>query len=719
MKSSKNSKFKIKNYLEPKEHDETKKEGLTDKPGEGMYVCPMHPEVTRKEPGDCPKCGMKLEKHNYGGKHAGMEESFKRRFFIALPLTIIVLALSPKIQQWFGFSIDFLGREIALFLLASIIVLYAGFPFYQMAVGEIKTRAFAMMTLVSLAVLSGYLFSVAATFIFPGESLYWEISTLVLAFLFGHWMEMRAVRGASGALAQLAKLIPPTAHLVKGDVVEDVGTEELQKGDKILIRPGEKVPIDGKVIAGESSVNESAITGESRPVGKKAGETVIGGTINNDGSLTVEVTKTGAETAISQMMELVRQAQETKPPVQKLADNAARWLTFVAVSVGISTFIFWFFVSPQGAVFAATLAISVIVIACPHALGLAIPTVTTVTTSIAAKNGILIRDMRAAEVARKLSYVVFDKTGTLTQGKFGVSQIIPFGEINEENLLRLVAAVEFHSQHSIAQGILDETTKRSITIEAAKKFHSFPGKGAVGEVERQQVAIGSKAFMDQQGLGVARFETMVIEPTLAGKSIVWVAVDGKPAGVLVLDDLVREESVEAIKALKEMGISVAMLTGDAEPIAKRIAEELEIDTFFAQVLPEDKVNKIKELQSQGNIVAMVGDGVNDAASLTQAHLGIAIGAGTDVAVESAEIVLVKNDPRDVVKAIKLSYATNSKMKQNLAWAAGYNVVAIPVAAGVLFSFGILLRPEWAALLMSASSIIVVVNALRLRSVKLA
>ena len=719
MKPSKNSKLKIKNYSEPKKHNETKKEGLTDKPGESLYVCPMHPEVTRKEPGNCPKCGMKLEKHNHGGKQAGMEESFKRRFFIALPLTIIVLALSPKIQQWFGFSIDFPGREIALFLLASMIVLYAGFPFYQMAVGEIKTRAFAMMTLVSLAVLSGYLFSVAATFIFPGESLYWEIATLVLAFLFGHWMEMRAVRGASGALAELAKLIPPVAHLVKGDVVEDVGTEELQKGDKILIRPGEKVPIDGKVIAGESSVNEAAITGESRPVGKKAGETVIGGTINNDGSLTIEVTKTGEETAISQMMELVRQAQETKPPVQKLADNAARWLTFVAVSVGISTFIFWFFVNPQGAVFAATLAISVIVIACPHALGLAIPTVTTVTTSIAAKNGILIRDMRAAELARKLTYVVFDKTGTLTQGKFGVNQIIPFGEINEENLLRLVAGVEFHSQHSIAQGILDETTKRSIAIEAAKKFQSFPGKGALGEVDGQQVAIGSKAFMDQQGLGVARFETMVIEPTLAGKSTVWVAVDGKPAGVLVLDDLVREESVEAIKALKGMGISVAMLTGDAEPIAKRIAEELGIDTFFAQVLPEEKVEKIKQLQSEGNIVAMVGDGVNDAASLTQAHLGVAIGAGTDVAVESAEIVLVKNDPRDVVKAIKLSYATNSKMKQNLVWAAGYNVIAIPVAAGVLFSFGILLRPEWAALLMSASSIIVVANALRLRSLKLA
>ena len=687
----------------------------------GLYTCPMHPEVTRKSPGDCPKCGMKLEKHEQGGKHNGMEESFKRRFFIALPLTLVVLLLSPKIQEWFGFSIDFPERVIILFLLSSIIVLYTAFPFYQMAAGEIKTRSFAMMTLVSLAVLSGYLFSVAATFLFPGESLYWEISTLVLAFLFGHWMEMRAVRGASGALAELAKLIPPNAHLIRGKEVVDVRTEGLKIGDKILIRPGEKVPIDGKVIDGESSVNESMITGESQPVGKKKDDKVIGGAINNDGSLTVEITKIGEETAIAQMMELIREAQETKPSVQKLADQAARVLTFTALAVGISTFAFWFFVAPQTAVpaiFAGTLAISVIVIACPHALGLAIPTVTTITTSLAAKNGILIRDMRAAEIARKLNYVVFDKTGTLTKGKFGVSNVIAFTDIAEEKILQIAASVEYHSQHSVAQGIIEEAKKRRIMFEPANKFQSIPGKGALGVVEGKKILVGNKTLMQESHLEPERHENMVIEATLEGKTFIWVAADDKLIGVVTLEDLVRSESKEAIQQLKNLGIKTAMLTGDNHMIADKVAKELQIDTFFSEVLPGDKVNKIKELQDKGNIVAMVGDGVNDAASLTQAHVGIAIGAGTDVAIQSAEIVLVKDDPRDVVKAIRLSQVTNAKMKQNLAWAAGYNVIAIPLASGVLFSLGILLRPEWAALLMSASSIIVVVNALSLRNTNL-
>ena len=687
----------------------------------GVYTCPMHPEVTRSQPGDCPKCGMKLERHEHGGKHAGMEESFKRRFFVALPLTIIILALSSKIQQWFSFSIDFTGREIVIFLLTSVIVLYAGFPFYQMAIGEIKTRAFAMMTLVSLAVLSGYTFSVAATFLFPGESLYWEISTLVLAFLFGHWMEMRAVRGATGALAELAKLIPPTAHLLKGKETVDVGTETLQKDNKILVRPGEKVPIDGVVIEGESSVNESMVTGESRPVAKKKGDEVIGGTINQDGSLTVSVTKTGEETAVSQIMELVREAQESKPAVQKLADRAAKVLTFTAVIVGVSTFIFWFFISPQTvvpAIFAATLAISVVVIACPHALGLAIPTVTTITTSLAAKNGILIRDMRAAEIARKLDYVVFDKTGTLTQGKFGVSEILTTKGYSEKDVLTFSASIEQHSQHSIAQGIVEGARREGFEFTSAKNFKSFPGKGAKGEINAANIIIGNKSLLQESEVSVGELEQEIKPLEEAGRTFVYVARNNKLVGVIALEDIIREESREAIAALRSIGIRTAMLTGDNKSIAESVAKRLGIDTFFAEVLPEEKVNKIKQLQNEGNIVAMVGDGVNDAASLTQAHVGIAIGAGTDVAVESAEIVLVKNDPRDVVKAIKLSQATNAKMKQNLAWAAGYNVIAIPVAAGLLFSFGILLRPEWAALLMSASSVIVVFNALTLRNTKL-
>ena len=678
-----------------------------------IYTCPMHPEVVAREPGKCAKCGMDLvpmgdaehdEPHSakasrdaHGGHHAGMEEQFKRRFFAAVPLTLIVLALSPKIQEWFGFEIAFPGINLVLFGLASVIALWAGWPFYQMAKAELQNKAPAMMTLVSFAVLAGYFFSVAATFLFEGESLYWEISTLVLAFLFGHWMEMRAVRGATGALAELAKLIPPTAHKVVDRGTQDVGTGELQVGELVLVRPGEKIPIDGVVKEGESSVNESMVTGESKPVAKKAGSEVIGGTINNDGSLTVEVSKTGEETAISQIMELIRQAQETKPPVQKLADRAASWLFYIAVLVGSGTFLFWLFVSPQGAIpaiFAGTLAISVVVIACPHALGLAIPTVTTITSSLAAKNGILIRNMKAAEIARKLTYVVFDKTGTLTTGEFAVQ------EVSSGQILQLAASVEALSEHPIARAIVRKAKENNMQLLRVEDFARIPGKGVRGKVEGKEILI--LQAKKEQGR----------------HTIVEIFQNNKKLGAISLADEIRQESFEAIGALKEMGIKVAMITGDAENVAKSVAKELGIDTYFARVLPEDKVNKIKELQQKGEIVAMVGDGVNDAASLTQAHVGIAIGAGTDVAIESAEIVLVKDNPKDVVKAIKLSQKTNSKMKQNLAWAAGYNIVAIPMAAGILFPFGILLRPEWSALLMSASSVIVVANALLLKRVKL-
>lgn len=704
-----------------KEGEEHKHYGSSNKLGAGTYyTCPMDPDIISKEPGNCPKCGMKLmpiqKGHEGHSQHIGMEESFKRRFFLTLPLTILVMALSPMIQQWFGFSINFPGIEIVTFLLTSIIVFWAGLPFYQMAKGEIKAKNYGMMTLVSLAVLAGYGFSTLATFAFEGESLYWEISTLVLAFLFGHWIEMRAVRGATGALTELTKLVPSSAHLISGKEVRDVETETLQKGDLIMVRPGERIPIDGEVIKGESSVNESMVTGESAPVEKGVGSLVIGGTINADGSLRIKVTKVGEETAISQMMELIRQAQESKPDVQKLADKAASLLTLVALTVGIGTFLYWALLTNQGVVFAGTLAISVIVIACPHALGLAIPTVTTITTALAAKNGILIKDMRALEISRNLNYIVLDKTGTLTKGEFGVAEILlTSNKITSNKLLEASAAVEGDSQHPIALGIVTEAKKKGLKIPSISNFKSFPGKGAQAKAGKDLVVVGNKKMMEQ--IGIKDLELNSVKSKNVG-TLVYVAINSKLAGVLVLSDLIREESRLAIDEFRKMGIKTAMLTGDHEDVAKMVAEKLGIDTYFAQVLPEDKVNKIKELQQKGNIVAMVGDGVNDAASLTQAHIGIAIGAGTAVAVESAEIVLMKNNPLDVVKAIKLSQKTNQKMVQNLIWAAGYNVITIPMAAGVLYNYGILLKPEWSALIMSASSLIVVANALLLRREKL-
>lgn len=708
-----------------------------------LYACPMDPDVIKEKAGKCPKCGMELtplepyeKKHGEHTGHMSMEDDFKKRFFITLPLVLIIMLLSPNIQKWFGFSLDFFGKNFLMFVIGTFIFFIGGKPFFKAAKGEISTFNLGMMTLVALAISVGYFFSVAATFLFAGESLYWEISTLISVFLLGHWFEMRAVRGATGALNELAKLIPPTAHkIVRGPAARvtpqfniiDVKTEELEKGDRVLVKPGEKIPIDGIVVDGESFINESMVTGESRPISKKKADKVIGGTINNDGSLTIEITKVGRETAVAQIMDLIRKAQESKPNVQHLADRAANVLTFVAIIAGISSFLFWFFVSPHGAVFAATLAVSAIVVACPHALGLAIPTVTTVTSALGARNGILIKDMKGLEIARKINYVVFDKTGTLTKGEFGVVNVVVAGSTfakasadkpaAENEILRLAAAVEAHSQHSIAAGIVNEAKKRDIKAPEVKGFKSYPGKGAEGMVEGKRVAVGNKALMDESKVQSLGFE--ISDEEAKGKTQVYVVVDNRLAGVILLADMVREESKEAIAKLKQMGIKTAMLTGDTKDVAEKIGKQLDIDTIFAQVLPDDKVNKVKELQSKGNIVAMVGDGVNDAPSLTQAHVGIAIGAGTDVAVESAEIVLMKNDPEDVVKAISLSRKTNTKMVQNLIWATGYNVLAIPTAAGVFYkSFGILLKPEWAAILMSLSSIIVVFNALLLKKAKL-
>jgi Cu2+-exporting ATPase len=695
----------------------------------------MHPEVVFDEPGKCPKCGMDLvmshkemkmeegkketveEPMDHTAHHAQMGHNFKTLFFQTLPLTLLILVLSPNIQKWFGYNLEFSYQNLVLFGLGTAVALYGGWPFFSSAKFEILEKNFGMMTLVSLAVLSGYIFSVAATFLFTGESLWWEISTLVSAFLFGHWMEMRAVMGTTGALTELAKLIPPDAHkLVDGKEVQ-VKTEELIRGDKVLVKPGEKVPVDGIIVDGESSVNEAMITGESKPVFKKVGDGVVGGTINNDGALTIEITKVGTESALSQIMKLIKQAQTTKPAVQRLADRAANVLTLAAIVVGTGTFFYWSMINPHGAVFAATLAITVIVVACPHALGLAIPTVTTITTQVAARNGILIKDIKALEVARKLEWVMFDKTGTLTKGEFGVDRVATRGD--EGRMMWVAASIDALSQHSIAQAVVREAEKRKINLAKTEEFNSLPGRGVEGKVEGMKYVLGNEALMSERGINLDDLKREVEKEIAEGKSFIWIAESEskKLLGVIVLSDVIREESFAAVKKLHEMKVKVAMITGDNENIAKAVAEQLKIDTYFAGVKPEDKVNKVKELQAQGGVVAMVGDGVNDAPALTQANVGIAIGAGTDVAVEAGQIILVKNNPSGIAKIIELSRRTNTKIKQNLVWAAGYNVVAIPVAAGVLYGAGILLRPEWAALLMSASSVIVVANAFLLKRTK--
>ncbi len=632
---------------------------------------------------------------------------FKKRFFISLIITIPILVLSPTIQSILKYSASFYGSNIIIAVLASIVTVYGAMPFFIGAIREIKNKNWGMMTLVALAVISGYLFSLGTTFLFNAMDFYWEISTLVVFLLFGHWMEMKAVTSASGALGELAKLIPQKANLLKGKEIIEISTEELNIGDIVLLKPGEKIPIDGIVIEGQTSVNESMITGESKPVSKNKNDKVIGGSINFNGSIKIKVTKTGKDTTLSQIIELVKQAQSSKPRTQRLADKAANYLTISAIIVGVLAFIYWFLIANQPLVFAITLTITIIVIACPHALGLAIPVVTSITTTLAAKNGMLIKDMSAIETAEHLDYIIFDKTGTLTKGVFEITDII-----GDKKTLEYAASLELNSEHIIGKGILKKAEEKNIKITPAKNFKAIPGKGATGRINNLQIYIGNLALLNQFNIkNDLKNESKKLASE--GKTIVYVADKVKVLGIIALSDVIREEAKEAIKQLKKIGIKTAMLTGDNKNVAEYVSEELEIDTYFADVLPKDKVNKIKELQQKGK-VAMVGDGINDAPALTQADIGIAIGAGTEVAIESAQVILVKDNPLEVVKLIRLSKETKRKMKQNLWWAAGYNIIAIPLAAGVLYPVGIILRPQWGALIMAASSIIVVGNSLLLK-----
>ncbi|MDD1753224.1 MAG: heavy metal translocating P-type ATPase, partial [Methanotrichaceae archaeon] len=551
-----------------------------------------------------------------------------------------------------------------------------------------------------------YFYSAAVVFGLEGEIFFWELATLIDIMLLGHWIEMRSVLGASRALEELVKIMPSEAHLVKDGQTVEVKVESLKLGDRVLVKPGEKIPVDGAVIEGETSVNESMLTGESRPITKRSGDNVIGGSINGEGSISLEVKKIGSETYLNQIIELVRQAQESKSRTQDLADKAARWLTIISLSVGAVTFVAWLYFG-KDSTFAVERAVTVMVISCPHALGLAVPLVVAVSTSLAAKSGLLIRDRSAFEKARDLQAVVFDKTGTLTEGRFGVTDVLSFSELNENDILRLTASLEANSEHPIAAGIVNSSKEKGIELVRIHEFKAIPGKGVEGQIQGKRWMVVSPGYLREINIDLK--DERIDKLAQQGKTVVFLLEENKPIGAVALADIVRKESIEAIGKLKSMNIRCMMLTGDNKFVAKWVATDLGLDDFFAEVLPHEKAEVIKKVQ-EDYIVAMVGDGVNDAPALVQADVGIAIGAGTDVAVESADIVLVRNDPRDVVYIVGLSKKTYAKMSQNLLWATGYNAIAIPLAAGILYSYGILLSPAVGAILMSASTVIVAINA---------
>lgn len=645
--------------------------------------------------------------HRDGGRHEGhVTEDFKRRFIVSLILTIPILALSPFIQGLLRFRFEFPGSMYVLFLLSTIVYFYGGYPFLKGFAREVRENNIGMMTLIATAISAAYFYSSAVAMGLKGEAFFWELATLIDIMLLGHWIEMRSVLGASRALEELVKIMPSEAHLIKDGQMEDVKVEALQPGDRVLVKPGEKVPVDGSVIEGGTSVNESMLTGESKPVTKKVGDSVIGGSINGEGSISVEVRKIGQETYLYQVIQLVKQAQESKSRTQDLADHAARLLTIISLSVGAVTLAAWLYFGRDSA-FAVERAVTVMVISCPHALGLAVPLVVAVSTSLAAKSGLLIRNRQAFERAGDLQAVVFDKTGTLTEGRFGVTDIVPLAEADELEILRLAASLEASSEHPIARGIVNDLSEKGLGPLHVHEFRAIPGKGVEGLIRGKRWGVVSPGYLRESNIDLKdeRIEKLAVQ----GKTVVFLLEENRSVGAIALADIIRKESREAIERLKSLGIKCMMLTGDNRFVARWVAEELGLDEFFAEVLPHEKAEAIKNVQKD-YIVAMVGDGVNDAPALVQADVGIAIGAGTDVAVESADIVLVRSDPRDVAYIVGLSRKTYSKMFQNLVWAAGYNALAIPLAAGVLYGYGILLSPAVGAILMSASTVIVAINA---------
>ncbi len=652
--------------------------------------------------------------------HTGHEQMFRRRFWVSTLLSIPVLLFSPFIQERFGYRTpEFPGSVWITPVLAVVIFGYGGLPFLRMAVPEFRNRRPGMMMLISLAIIVAFVYSLAALFI-DRETFFWELVTLIDIMLLGHWLEMRSVRQASGALNELAKLLPDTAERIGSDGgVHEVAVSQLQVNDLLLVRPGTSVPADGEVEEGESDVNEAILTGESKPVSKWPGDRVIAGSINGDGSLRVRVRALGDQTALAGIMRLVEQAQQSKSNTQILADKAAGWLFYIAIGVAGLTGVAWTVAVGFNADVIARVA-TVLVIACPHALGLAVPLVVAITTAMGASNGILVRNRLALEEAREIDTVIFDKTGTLTRGEFGVVGTATVDGLTADQALALTAAVEGDSEHTIARGIRRSAEERKLVLPTTRDFEALKGRGVRAAVDGRQVHVGGPRLLEMLELSlpepIARFSE---ETNRKGQTAVYLVQDGKVAAGFALADVIRPESKRAVERLHEMGVEVAMLTGDSQAVAKAVAEELGIDHYFAEVLPEYKDQKVLELQRQGKRVAMVGDGVNDAPALTRADVGIAIGSGTDVAVESAGIILVKSNPLDVVKILALSRASYRKMIQNLIWATGYNVVALPLAAGVLAPIGILLSPALGALFMSLSTVIVAINAQFLRRERIA
>ncbi|HYU27740.1 MAG TPA: heavy metal translocating P-type ATPase [Gemmatimonadales bacterium] len=646
-----------------------------------------------------------------GHDHGDMVADFRRRFWISLALTLPVLATSEMIQDFLGVGrvLAFPGDRHVGFAFASAVYFYGGWPFLTGLITEWRKRLPGMMTLVGLSITVAYAYSAAVVLGLPGNVFFWETATLIDIMLLGHWIEMRSVLGASRALEELVRLLPAEAHRLRPEgSTEDVPVTELRQDDLVLVKPGERIPADGAITEGRTTVNQALLTGESQPVEKGPDDAVLGGAVNGEAAITLRITRTGAETYLAQVIELVRRAQETRSRTQDLANRAALWLTVIAIAAGATTLVAWL-IGGRTLDFALERMVTVMVITCPHALGLAVPLVVAVSTAISARNGLLIRDRAAFERARALDAVVFDKTGTLTEGRFGVTDVISLDGRSEADILRLAAALESRSEHPIAAGIVRAATERGISYPAASEVSAIPGKGARGIVEGVEVNVVSPGFLKERSQAVS--DARVGRVAEQGKTVVYVVLDSKVVGAIALADIIRPESREALQQLKQMGIRAMMLTGDSQPVARWVAQELGLDDYFAEVLPDQKAAKIREVKARGLTVAMVGDGVNDAPALVEADVGIAIGAGTDVAIESADIVLVRSDPRDVPAIVGLARATYRKIVQNLWWATGYNAVAVPLAAGVLYrATGILLSPALGAVFMSVSTVIVAVNA---------